>query len=278
MAEVAIVTGGASGIGAALCRKLAADGFEVWVADRRLEPARELVDRLTRGGATAHAVELDVRDAAAFARVVADVVQRSGRVDYLFNNAGIGIAAEFDTHSPADWNDVIDVNLRGVVHGVNAVYPVMIRQGSGRIVNTASMAGLMTGAGQISYSATKHAVVALSRGLRVEAERHGVTVTVLCPGVVRTPILSGGAFGSMNAPGLSDEQIVETFWEPLRPMDADVFAARTLRRVYRGDAVVIVPGWWKVFWYLERLSPALSLRLATLALTRTREARAAIAD
>lgn len=274
---VALVTGGASGIGAALCRKLAADGAEVWIADRRLEPARELADRLTAGGAAANAIELDVRDAAAFERVAAEVVARSGRIDYLFNNAGIGVAAEVDSNTLDDWNAVIDVNLRGVVHGIQAAYPVMIRQGSGHIVNTASMAGLMTGGGQVSYSATKHAVVGLSRSLRVEAERHGVQVCVLCPGVIRTPIFTGGAYGRIDAVGMTDEEIVKTFWEPLRPMAPDVFAAKALRRVYRGDAVIVVPQWWKAFWYLERLSPALSLRLATFAMERTRAARAAAA-
>lgn len=272
---VALVTGGASGIGAALVRALAANGAEVWIADRRLEPARELAEQVARGGGTVHAIELDVRDAAEFERIVAGVVQRSGRIDYLFNNAGIGVAAEVDSNTLEDWNNVIDVNMRGVVHGIHAAYPVMIRQGSGHIVNTASMAGLMTGGGQVSYSATKHAVVALSRSLRVEAERHGVQVSVLCPGVIRTPIFTGGAYGRIDAIGMSDEEIVKTFWEPLRPMDPDVFAARALRYVHRGDDIIVVPRWWKSFWYLDRLSPALSMRLAKFAMERTRAARAA---
>jgi NAD(P)-dependent dehydrogenase (short-subunit alcohol dehydrogenase family) len=268
--RVAIVTGGASGIGSALARRLSADGADVWVADRRLEPAREVVAGL---GPRAHAIELDVRDPASFAHVVDEVVQQSGRLDFLFNNAGIGVGAEVDSHTLEDWNDVIDVNLRGVVHGIHAAYPVMIRQHGGHIVNTASMAGLMTSGGQASYSATKHAVVALSRSLRVEADRHGVQVSVLCPGVVRTPIFTGGAFGRMDAPGMTDAQIVKAFWEPLRPMDPDVFARRALRCVYRGDDIIVVPWWWKSIWYLERLSPALSLRLAKLAMTGTRRVR-----
>ena len=104
------------------------------------------------------------------------------------------------------------MNLRGVVHGIQAVYPIMIRQHSGHIVNTASMAGLVTTVSQASYAATKHAVVAISKTLRVEGERHGVQVSVLCPGAIRTPILTGGQYGR-KVPGISDEEILKS-WEP----------------------------------------------------------------
>jgi NADP-dependent 3-hydroxy acid dehydrogenase YdfG len=188
--KVAFVSGGASGIGAALTTKLVDGGGEVWIADRQIGPAQELAQRLSGGGAKVHAIELDVRDYASFEHAVAEAVRQSGRIDYLFNNAGIGVAGEVDSYTLDDWNDVFDVNL----HGIQAVYPIMIRQHSGHIVNTASMAGLATTAGQASCTATKHAVVALSKTLRIEAKRHGVQVSVLCPGVIRTPILTGGRY------------------------------------------------------------------------------------
>ena len=162
------------------------------------------------------------------------------------------------------------MNLRGVVHGIQAVYPIMMRQHSGHIVNTASMAGLVTTVGQASYTATKHAVVALSKALWVEAERHGVQVSVLCPGAIRTPILTGGQYGRILVAGLSDEELLK-FWEQLRPMAPEVFAERALRAVLRGDAIIVVPAWWKAWWYLERLSPALSMRTAKVMLKRMRE-------
>ncbi len=274
--KVVVITGGASGIGAALATELAGQGAEVWIADRQIDAARDLAGRLQTGGTKAHAIELDVRDAASFERVAATVVEQSGRIDYLFNNAGIGVAGEIDTYTLDDWNDVFDVNLRGVVHGIQAVYPIMIRQHSGHIVNTASMAGLMSGAGQASYAATKHAVVSISRTLRVEGERHGVLVSALCPGVVRTPILSGGKFGRIKAPVVDDEEYINKIWEPLRPMDPQVFAERVIRAVLRGDATIIVPAWWKLLWYTERLSSRLSLRLAKTALTRSRAVEATL--
>lgn len=268
--RVGFVTGGASGIGEALATKLAEGGAEVWIADRQIDKARQLAQRLSTGGAQAHAIELDVRDYQSFERAVADALQESGRIDYLFNNAGIGVAGEIASYTLDDWNDVFDVNLRGVVHGIQAVYPIMIRQHSGHIVNTASMAGLTTNAGQASYSATKHAVVAISRTLRVEAEGHGVKVSVLCPGVIRTPILTGGVYGRNHMTGVSNEDLLKS-WEKLRPMAPEMFAERVLRAVLRNDAMIVVPAWWKGLWYLERLSPALSLRLAKAMLKRVRE-------
>ncbi|MBV9353055.1 MAG: SDR family oxidoreductase [Mycobacterium sp.] len=268
--KIAFVTGGASGIGAALTTKLVEGGGEVWIADRQIGPAQELAQRLSSGGAKAYAIELDVRSYPSFERAVAEVVQQSGRIDYLFNNAGIGVGGEVDSYTLDDWNDVFDVNLRGVAHGIQAVYPIMIRQHSGHIVNTASMAGLIASPGSASYTATKHAVVALSKALRLEAERHGVKVSVLCPGAIRTPILTGGKYGRMTMTGLSDEKLLK-FWEPLRPMAPEMFVERALRGVLRGDAIIVVPAWWKAWWYLDRLSPALSMRAARLTLKRLRE-------
>jgi NADP-dependent 3-hydroxy acid dehydrogenase YdfG len=267
---VAFVTGGASGIGEALATKLAGAGADVWIADRQIDKAQQLAQGLSSGGAKAHAIELDVRDYSSFERAVADAMQEAGRIDYLFNNAGIGVSGEIASYTLDDWNDVFDVNLRGVVHGIQAVYPIMVRQHSGHIVNTASMAGLVTSASQASYTATKHAVVAISRTLRVEAEGHGVQVSALCPGVIRTPILTGGVYGRIDMRGVSSQDILKS-WERLRPMAPDKFAERVLRAVLRNDAIIVVPGWWKAWWYLERLSPALSLRLAKSMLKRVRE-------
>lgn len=268
--KVAFITGGASGIGAALAAKLAGGGAEVWLADRQLAAAQELAQRLGNGGTKTHAIELDVRDYPAFEAAVAEAVRTSGGIDYLFNNAGIGVGGEVDSYSLDDWNDVLAVNLHGVVHGIHAVYPIMIRQRSGHIVNTASMAGLLAGPGTASYTASKHAVVALSKALRLEAERHNVKVSVLCPGAIRTPILTGGVYGRMTNTGASEEDILKS-WEPTRPMAPDKFAARVLRAVLRNKAIIIVPAWWKTLWYLERLSPTMSMQVGRLVLKRLRE-------
>ncbi|HWF80905.1 MAG TPA: SDR family oxidoreductase, partial [Streptosporangiaceae bacterium] len=183
--RVAIVTGGGSGIGAALVRAMAARGATIVIADIDEAAAKSVAADLT--GVTT--VTLDVRDADAVADVVSQVVAIHGQLDYMFNNAGIAVGGMVEELTLDHWNRVIDVNLRGVIHGVHAAYPVMLAQGHGHIVNTASLAGLIAGPGLAPYDATKHAVVGLSLSLRAEAGARGVKVSAICPGFVDTPLL-----------------------------------------------------------------------------------------
>src|SRR6202040_3882202 len=188
----AIVTGAGSGIGAALCRALVRPGATVGCTDIGGAAAHRPAAAL---GANARFARIDVTDAAAVQGAVDEVVDRAGRLDLMFNNAGIVWGGDTELITLDQWNAIIDVNIRGVVHGVTAAYPVMLRQGHGHIVNTASMAGL-TAAGQItSYVMTKHAIVGLSLALRSEAVSRGVGVLAVCPGAVETPILDKGAIG-----------------------------------------------------------------------------------
>ncbi len=265
---VAIVTGGASGIGKALSIELVRRGAEVVIADRQMGVAEEVASSIRRDGGRAVASELDVRDFEAFDRLVEGVVASSGRVDFLFNNAGIGVGGEMADYKLEDWNDVFDVNLRGVANGVQAVYPRMVRQRSGHIVNTASLAGLVPGAFEGSYGASKHAVVGLTKALRVEGRHHGVRASVLCPGAIRTPILTGGVFGRMNLK-LSSEALLRV-WERTRPMDPMLFASAALDRIADDQAIIVLPVWWKALWYLERASPSASLALAGWIMGRLR--------
>ena len=257
--RVAIVTGAASGIGRALAETLAARQVEVVLADRQVSLADEVAARIGERGGTATVAELDVTSHPNFGAVVQETIARTGRLDYLFNNAGIGVAGEIKDYEPADWDDVIDVNLRGVAYGVQAAYPVMVRQGFGHIINTASMAGLITNGYLGSYVTSKHAVVGLSKTLRIEGEEYGVRVSVLCPGAVDTPILDGGRYGRMK-----DELDMDRWralWKRFRPLDPSILAEKALAAVERNQAIIIVPGWWRLIWYLDRLAPALGERL-----------------
>jgi NADP-dependent 3-hydroxy acid dehydrogenase YdfG len=261
--KVAVVTGGASGIGAALAKHLARAGARVVIADRQVELAESIATAIRSGGGTAVAVELDVRELAAMTRMVSDTVARWGTVDYFFNNAGIGVGGDAAEYSSTVWNDALDVNLRGVIHGIQAVYPVMIQQGSGHIVNTASIAGLVASAGTTAYAATKHAVVAISKSLRIEAKFYGVRVSVLCPGAIRTPILQGGKFGHMQMDHASLSEL-DKLWERMRPMPPDELAPKVAAAVLRNQAIIIQPAWWRLVWLFDRLFPALSSKLCEL--------------
>ncbi len=252
----AIVTGAGSGIGAALCRALAAVGADVVCTDIDGEAAASTAGSLT-GPGTARSATLDVTNAAAVQDTVDEVVARAGRLDLMFNNAGIAWGGDTELLTLNQWNAIIDVNIRGVVHGVTAAYPVMLRQGRGHIVNTASMAGL-TAAGQItSYVMTKHAVVGLSLALRSEAVSRGVGVLAVCPAAVETPILDKGALGGfVGRDYYLRGQGMSTAYSP------DRLARDTLRAIERNKALLVVPKRAHASWVFGRLAPGLLQRLS----------------
>ncbi len=160
-----------------------------------------------------------------------------------------------------DWREAVEVNLMGVVHGVQAAWPRMIGQGFGHVVNTASMAAFLVTALAAPYGATKSAVLGLSRALRVEGAAHGIRVSVLCPGVIRTPILDGGGrHGRLRH--FLDAATQKTLWEKLRPMDRDAFARRALDDVARNRAVIVHPAWWRLLRVLNGVAPSLVDALA----------------
>ena len=215
--------------------------------------------------------EVDVTDSAAVEGLVREATDRTGRLDFMFNNAGIGIGGPLERQTADDWRLIVDVNLLGVANGVQAAYPLMIEQGFGHIVNTSSLAGLFPSPGGASYAATKHALIGLSTTLRAEAATKGIRVTVLCPGVVRTPALEhGGVFGK-HVGDLTVEQERE-IQETRRPISAEEFASKALDRVARNDAIAVIPSSWRVGWWLNRLSPSLGVYLAKRDYERTLKA------
>jgi NAD(P)-dependent dehydrogenase (short-subunit alcohol dehydrogenase family) len=257
----AIVTGAASGIGRALAEELAKRGCGVVVVDLQVALAKEVASGISAAGGKARAVKLDVTDFPAMKKLVKATVKRFGRLDYIFNNAGIVIGGGVDLYGIADWHRVIDVNIRGVVNGIQAAYRIMREQGFGHIVNTASMAGLMPGPGNTVYTMTKHGIVGLSLSLRGEAALMGVRVSVICPGVIRTPILEGGGrYGKMLIDVPAEE--MRRLFEKLRPMPPHLFAKKVLDAVAKNKAIIIYPRWWRIFWWINRLSPALGISLA----------------
>lgn len=206
-------------------------------------------------GPNAIARVLDVTDAAAFREVVEALVEREGKIDALFNNAGVGAAGEVRDVSLDVWRRVLEVNVLGVVNGIEAAYPKMITQGFGAIINTASGAGLAPRPGMAAYAASKHAVVGLSISLRPEAKLHGVSVSVVCPGYIKTDIMKTTEFTKLDAASL--ERSI-----PIKPISAETCARMVLLGVARKKPIIIVGKTVWLDWLLYRLSPSLALAAA----------------
>lgn len=182
----------------------------------------------------------------------------------MFNNAGTAIIGPVKRHSIEDWNHVIDVNLRGVINGIHSSYQVMLKQGFGHIVNTASIFGLVPQAGASAYTTTKHAVVGISNCLRAEASPEGIRVSVLCPGAIRTPILQRG---EASVKWLTDKQfdrsdIERRSKEAQKHMDPNVFASKALNAIAKNKAVIIESASYKSLWWGYRISHSFGISFA----------------
>lgn len=255
MGKVAIVTGAASGIGKALATALVARGDTVVLLD--VDPEVKVVADVLHhhGPGAATPAVADVRDPRAVQGVVADTEAAHGRVDLMINNAGIGMGGLVEDLSPEHWDRIIDVNIKGVINGVQAVYPLMLEQGFGQIANTASGLGLIPQPLLVPYCMTKHAVVGLTLSMRPEAAERGIKVSVICPGVIDTPILDKG-----NPPDLPPmpyqipgREYLSHFNEPMNP---ETFAAAVLNGLARDEAVIIAPRRTRTAWWLQRLVPS----------------------
>jgi NAD(P)-dependent dehydrogenase (short-subunit alcohol dehydrogenase family) len=191
--KTAFVTGGASGIGLALGRAFAEAGMQVMLADIETEALAAAVKSLHNFGPDVRGVTCDVSDPGSVERAAAASYEAFGNVHVVCNNAGVAGGSGVDDISLDDWRWVLDVNLMGVLHGVHTFLPHIRAHGEGgHFVNTASMAGMVSGLGFGPYSASKFAVVTMSEGLAMHLQPLGIGVSVLCPGWVRTRINESG--------------------------------------------------------------------------------------
>ncbi len=249
---VAIVTGGALGIGRGLCEALAENGCDVVVCDLKDDLAEQVAEGIRAKGGKASAVKLDVTDFNAVEKVVKDTYERTGRLDYMFNNAGIGIGGEIQNLNIGAWNKLLDVNIRGVVNGVQAAYTLMHEQGFGHIINTSSIAVFMLSAASAPYVTSKWAVFGMTKALRAEAPISGIRVSCLCPGFVRTAV-----FDDADKYGVTEEQTQKglKLVEPMM-IDPSRLAKKTLKMVKKNKAVICAPGWIRILWWANWAMPA----------------------
>jgi NAD(P)-dependent dehydrogenase (short-subunit alcohol dehydrogenase family) len=253
--KTVVITGGSSGIGRALGVELVAQGADVVLAD--IDPEVGATAAAMAGPGSAEGQVLDVRDRDAVQGFMDEVVANHGFLDVLFNNAGVAVGGPTHEFTGAHWDRSLDVNLGGVVNGILAAYPRMVAAGRGHIVNTASAAGLAAPAFVTPYAAAKAGVVGLTTALRPEAARHGVRVSLLCPGSVDTPILDAvpdDLPAGPSAPVTGRQFLWALHQKPVAP---EGVARVALRHVARNRAIIVVPARAKALWYLQRISPGL---------------------
>ena len=188
--KTALVTGGSGGMGAAICRRLAADGCHVYVhANRGVEAAAALVDSLLASGGSAEAVVFDVTDSVAVARVLDPIIDQQP-IQILVNNAGIHDDAVFPGMRAEQWHRVIDVSLNGFFNVTHTLMMPMIRSRWGRIVNVSSIAALTGNRGQVNYAAAKGALNSATKSLAQEVASRGITVNAVAPGIIDTAMIA----------------------------------------------------------------------------------------
>lgn len=249
--QVAIVTGGGAGIGRAICVALAAHGAKVLVADMSLKGAEETAATICAAGGHATAMQVNVTSAADAQAMVDKAVQVFGRVDLLYNNAGICTVSEIETMPEDWWDKIFAVNCKGVFLCSKAVIPQMKKQGGGRIINTASQAGKGAIPKQVHYCATKSAVIGYTRALAMELKDTGIRVNCFCPGSVMSEMTMREAQAVYELDGIEPEESLKD-WQSAIPLgrwvtpedvaDIAVFLASDYAEYMTGQAVNISGG------------------------------------
>lgn len=251
--KVAIVTGGASGIGKSICVYLAKHGSQVIIADVNYEMAQDVETLITSSGGYAKALSVDVTKVQEIESLINNTYRDYERIDYLFNNAGMAINGEFQDMNPEHWEKIMQVNLWSVIYGCYYTYPIMMKQRSGQIINTASLAGLIPAGLSSSYTATKHAVVGFSLSLRAEAKQYGIKVNALCPGYIRTNIQKSGLVVTDYVK--AEENVkMEADMKFQTPEDC---INQIMRGVRKNKGIILSPRKHKIYWWMHRISPEL---------------------
>jgi NAD(P)-dependent dehydrogenase (short-subunit alcohol dehydrogenase family) len=265
--KVCVVTGGASGLGRELGERLAGFGGRVVLGDINEAGAQEVAAKIVERGGDARAVRVDVSDAEAVRALIDGTVAHHGRIDYFFNNAGTpGRPGEIRDLTLDDWRRVIEVNLFGEIYGVHYVYPVMIRQGFGHIVNTASGFAMVPGPLNSPYVASKFALFGMTHALAIEARAFGVDVSLLCPAFVRTPLIDG--LKPVNAEAADYLKLL-----PVKGMPVARAVDKILDGVRRKRLLIAFPAYLSAYAFVHRYLPRVFMRIGLRQVEQFRKIR-----
>ncbi len=229
--KVCLVTGANSGIGYALSEDLLIRGAKVYMAGRNPDKIANAAARLSEYKDRIRTVVVDVTKQEQVQKAIERTAAEAGRLDMVFNNAGIGGTMPYETATLEDWRTIIDTNVWSVIYGVHAAVPIMLKQGFGHIVNTSSISGILPIPFQALYSLTKYAVTGLTESLRYEYAEKGLNFSTICPANIATPIFKKGLDGTTH-----DELKI-----PDDAYPADKAASYILDRVAERKGIIIVP-------------------------------------
>jgi NAD(P)-dependent dehydrogenase (short-subunit alcohol dehydrogenase family) len=246
--KVVFITGAGSGIGRHMALEASRRGAIVCVTDIDAAAAHAVAGECRADGGRARERRLDVTDAADVERAIAEIVAVEARLDFCFNNAGIGFAGEFRDSTIDQWRRVMDVNLFGVIHVAHAAFRRMAVQGHGHLVNTASLAGLIPTPGLSAYGASKWAVVSLTHALRLEGAGLGVKVSAVCPGFIESNIYSRTLVAGLKPDAMRT-------MAPFPIMPVEDLIPRIFAGIERNEALIVYPFYAKALWWVWRLFP-----------------------
>lgn len=255
--KICIVTGANSGIGYALSAELLKRGAIVYMAGRNKTKVEEAASSLGEYKGRARPVVVDVTSQAQVTKAIGDTQAQAGRIDFLFNNAGVGGTIPYEKVTLEDWKTIIDTNLWSVIYGVHAAIPIMLKQGSGHIVNTSSVAGIVPLPYQALYATTKFGVTGMTESLRFEFRDRGLHFSTICPANIATAIFNKSIDGTSHG----DLRVPDDAYP------ADKAAEYILDKVAEHRGIILVPPEpapekYKMYWNEDPESDAFLLQLA----------------
>lgn len=246
--KVVLITGGANGLGRALSIFLAKAGSELIILDIDTVKAAKTVTEIIESGGSCRFIKLDVTNYVQYEKIISGLYKSGREIDILINNAGMNLTGEVRDLKLDDWDKIIQLNLMGVVNGITLMYPLMVKQGRGQIVNIASMAGLAAIPLVAPYVATKFGVVGLSNVLRMEGKEFGIRVNTVCPGRLETDLLECSEIIGVDRKNFLDKV-------PMKAFPPERAVKKIVAGMMKNKPYIVFPSYVKWLWWTYRFFP-----------------------